>query len=129
FEGPGALRLLVELPVGFSHRRGRHQEVRVIQRARPVRLQSPLTYPFGIDAGVDDEVGDVDVLRPQLPRGRLRDGAQPELRAGESRIADATAQGCGGAGEEDVALAARQHQLRRFAPGEETRVAGHLPDL
>ena len=31
------------------------------------------------------------------------------------------------AGEEDVALAARQHQPRRLASGEEAGIAGHLP--
>src|SRR5205085_6202650 len=34
-----------------------------------------------------------------------------------------------GAGEEDVALAARQHQPRSLATGQKARVAGHLPNL
>src|SRR5580692_6539990 len=112
----GAVRLLVELPVGFGHGSGRHQEVGVIQRIRPESFDPPLTHPFGINAGVDDEMGGMDVLGPELARSRLRNGAQSELRAGESHIADAPAQRRGRAGEEDVALAARQHQLRRFTP-------------
>jgi hypothetical protein len=99
----GALRLLVELPVGFSHGSGRHQEVGVIQRIRPESFDPPLTHPFGINAGVDDEMGGMDVLGPELARSRLRNGAQSELRAGESHIADAPAQRRGRAGEEDVA--------------------------
>ena len=34
-------------------------------------------------------MGDVDVLRPEFARHRLRDGAQPEFRAGKRRIAGA----------------------------------------
>jgi hypothetical protein len=128
-EGPGALRLLVELPIGFSHGSRRHQEGGVIQRVRPESFDPPLTHPFGINAGADDEMGDMDVLGPELARSRLRNGAQSELRASESRIADAPAQVGGRADEEDVALAARQHQLRRFTPGKEAGVAGHFPDL
>ena len=71
----------------------------------------------------------MDVLRPELARHALRDGAQAEFGAGERRIADAAAHAGGGAGEEDGALAARQHQPRRLAAGEEAGVAGHLPDL
>src|SRR5215470_6089490 len=128
-EGPGALWLLVELPVGFRDGCRRHQQIRIIQRVRAQRLDAPLPYPFGIDPGIDDEMGDVDVLRPELARHRLRDRAQAELRAGECRIADTAAQARGGAGEEDVALAARQHQPRRLAAGEEAGIAGHLPDF
>ena len=74
-------------------------------------------------------MGDVDVLRPELARHRLRHGAQAELGAGEGGIAAAATQARGGAGEEDVALAPRQHQPRRLAAGEKAGIAGHLPDL
>src|SRR6187431_2585669 len=69
------------------------------------------------------------VLRPEFARHRLRYRAQPELGAGKGRIAAAAAQAGRGAGEKDVALAARQHQSRGFAAGQEARIAGHLPDL
>src|SRR5579859_4867050 len=105
-ERPGALRLLIELPVGFRDRGGRHQKVGVVQRVRPERLQPPLTHPFGVDAGINDEVGDMDILRPELARGRLRHGAQAEFGAGKGRVTDAAAQRRGCAGEEDVGLAA-----------------------
>src|SRR5262245_49589929 len=128
-KGPGALRLLVELPVRLRDGCRRHQEIRIIQRVRPQRLDAPLPHPFGIDPGIDDEMGDMDVLRPKFARHRLRDRAQAELRAGECRISDAAAQARGGAGEEDIASAARQHQPRRLAAGEEAGIAGHLPDF
>ena len=85
--------------------------------------------PFGIDAGIDDQMRDMDVLRAQFARHRLRHGAQAEFGAGKRRIAGAATERRGGAGEEDVALAARQHQPRRLASGEEAGVARHLPDL
>src|SRR5690348_12507597 len=114
FEGPGALRLLIELPVGLRHRCRRHQEVGIVERVRPERFDPPLTHPFGVDAGIDDEMGDMNILRSKLARRRLRDGPQSELGAGERGIADAAAERGGCTGEEDVALAARQHQLCRL---------------
>src|SRR5882762_7908520 len=113
-ERPGALRLLIELPVGFRDRRRRHQEVRVVEGIRPKCLDPPLAHPFGVDAGVDNEVSDVDVLWAQFARGRLRDRTQAELGAGERSVSGSTAQGGGRPGEEDIALPARQHQANRF---------------
>src|SRR5262249_43152646 len=81
------------------------------------------------DTGIDDEMGDVDVLRSQFARHRLRHCAQAEFRAGEGGIAAATAQRRGRAGEEDIAAAPRQHQPCGFAAREEAGIAGHLPDL
>src|SRR4029079_4545262 len=43
--------------------------------------------------------------------------------------AAAPAQPRGVAVEEDIALAARQHQPRRFAPRQEAGPAGHFPDF
>src|SRR5229473_7755791 len=72
-ERPGAAWLLVELPVGFRDRRRRHQEIGVIEGTGSERLQPPLTHPFGVDAGVDDEMGNMNVLRAELARGGLGD--------------------------------------------------------
>src|SRR6478609_1218580 len=129
FERPGALRLLIELPVGFRDRRRRHQEIGIVEGIRPKRLDPPLAYPFGVDAGVDDEVRDVDVLRAQFACRCLCNRAQAELGAGERRVSRSTAQGGGRPREEDIALAPRQHQASRFAPGQKAGVAGHFPDL
>src|SRR5882762_7137872 len=62
FEGPGALRLLIKLPVGFRDRGRRHQQVRIVECIRSQRFDPPLAYPFGVDAGIDDEMGDVNVF-------------------------------------------------------------------
>src|ERR1700758_3933892 len=70
-KGPAAPRLLVKLPIGFCDRRRRHQKVGVVERIRPQRFQPPLADPFRIDARIDDEMCDMDVLRPELQRRRL----------------------------------------------------------
>src|SRR4029077_10538684 len=71
FERPGALRLLIEQPVVFRDGRRRHQKSGFVQRIRPERLDPPLAHPFGVDAGIDDEMGDMDALRTQLACGCL----------------------------------------------------------
>src|SRR5206468_3471289 len=68
-ERPGALRLLIELPIGFRDRGRRHQEIGIVKGVRPQRVDPSLADPFGIDAGIDDEMSDVDVLRTQFACG------------------------------------------------------------
>ena len=130
-ERPGVARLLIDLPIGLGDRGRPHQPARIEigERRLPLPLRDPLAHPRRIDAGVDDQMGDVDVFRTQFACGRLRNGAQAELGAGKGRVACSAAQGRRGAREEDVALAPRQHQARRFAAGQEAGITGHLPDL
>ena len=71
----------------------------------------------------------MDVLGPELPRHRLGHGLQAEFGRGKRRIALPAPAAGSRAGEEDLALAARQHQPRRFPPRHEAREAGHFPDL
>src|SRR5258705_12154890 len=127
FKCPGAARLLVKLPVGRRNRRRRHQQVRVIKRLLTPEPLATRAHPGGVDAGIDDQVRDVDVFGSELARHRLRHRAQSKFGAGEGRITAAAAQGGGGAGEEYIALAARHHQPRRFAPGDKAGPAGHFP--
>src|SRR6185369_17278951 len=94
-ERPGAARLLVELPIGLGDRRWRHQEIGIIERIRPQRLDSPLAHPLGVHAGVDDEMSDMDVLRSELTRRRLGYRTQTELGTGEGRVAGSATQGRG----------------------------------
>src|SRR5262249_31617023 len=111
-ERPGVARLAIELPIGLRDRGRIHELVRLepLERVRARALLDAFAYESGVDAGVDDEMRDMDVLRPELPRHALGDGAQAELGARKRRIADAAANARGRAGEEDAALAARQHQ-------------------
>src|SRR5260221_4347057 len=127
--GPGTARLLVEQPIGFSDRRWRCPQVGIIERIRPQRLDPPLTHPLGVHAGVDNEMGDVNVLRSEFARRRLGYRTQAELGTGEGRIAGSAAQGRGRTGKEDIALAPRQHQAGCFATGKKAGIAGHFPDF
>jgi len=72
---------------------------------------------------------DMDILGAQFARGRLCNGPQAELRAGEGRISRSTAKARRCAGEEDIAFAAGKHQASCLAAGEEAGIAGHFPDL
>src|SRR5215471_6411688 len=98
-ERPGAARLLIKLPVSSRHRGWRHQQIGIIQRLLAPELLASLAHPRRVDAGVDNQMRHVDVLRAQLARHRLRDRAETELGAGKRRISAAAAQGSGGASE------------------------------
>jgi hypothetical protein len=119
------------LPISFGYRGGPHQTARIEigERRLALPLLDPLAHPGGVDPGVNDQMGDVDVLWAELARGTLRHRTQAELGAGEGCIADPAAHAGGGPGKKDVAPAARQHQARRLATGQEASVARHLPDF
>ena len=76
-----------------------------------------LAHERGVDAGIDDQMRDMDVFGPELPRHALRHRAQAGLGAGERRIADAAANAGGSAGKENAAFAVRQHHARGLAAG------------
>src|SRR6266481_2060579 len=72
FKSPGAARLLVELPVGRRNRRRRHQQIGIIKRFLAPEFLPPFAHPRGVDAGIDDQMRDVNVLGSKLARYRLR---------------------------------------------------------
>src|SRR3546814_2896890 len=84
---------------------------------------------FGVDRAVDDDMRDMDALRPQFARHRLGEHPQRRLGPRKGREARSAAQARRRAGEEDGAAAARRHALRRLAPHQETGEARHFPDL
>src|SRR5258706_16412994 len=92
-ESPGIAPLLIELPVGFGDRRRPHQAIRIqiLERLRSLAVHDQLPHPFGIDAGVDDEMGNMDMLGTEFARHRLRHRAQSELCTGKGRKAGAAA--------------------------------------
>src|SRR5439155_796123 len=130
-ERPGVAGLLINLPVGLGDRCRPHQPawIEIGEGGFALPLLDPLAHPGGVDARIDDQMGDVDVPWTELACGSLRHSAKAELGAGEGGIADPAARAGGGAGKEDVAPAARQHQARGLARSQEARVTGHLPDL
>src|SRR5271168_1745984 len=78
FESPGAAWLLVKLPIGRGDGCGRHQQVRIVERFLAPELLATLAHPGGIDAGVDDQVGDMNIFGPEFARHRLRYGPKSE---------------------------------------------------
>src|SRR5437667_1798337 len=120
-EGPGVGGLLVEVPVRIRHGVGPHEPAgsETVERRFPPAFPDPLADPGGVDAGIDDEVSDVNVLRSELPGGALRERSQAEFRAGEGRVPDAPAKARGGAREEDASAPTPHHEASRFSPGQE----------
>ena len=84
---------------------------------------------LAVDRAIDDQMGDMDILRCELARHRLRDRAQAELRRRERGEAGAAAHAGSGAGKQDRAATARHHVARRLAAGQEAAIAGELPSL
>src|SRR3546814_1766176 len=84
-EGPGGLRLVEKIPIGVGDRVRRHQPVgiEIVERFAAFALRDDVAHEGGIDAGIDDEMRDMDLLRPQFARHRLRDRAEAELRSEE----------------------------------------------
>src|SRR5438270_8344924 len=92
-ERPGVARLLVDLPIGLGDRFRPHQPARIeIGEGRlAFPLLDPLTHPGSVNAGVDDQMRDVDALRAELARRALCHGAQAEFGAGKGGVADSAA--------------------------------------
>src|SRR5271154_2732304 len=82
---PRVARLLIDLPIGIGDRFGTHEtpRIEIVQRRFAFAVFDPLAHPCGIDAGIDDQMGDVNVAGTEFPRGALRYRAQTELRARE----------------------------------------------
>src|SRR5947209_13845726 len=104
-ERPGIARLLVNLPIGLADRGGAHQPagVEIGERRVALALLDAIAHPFGVDPGVDDQMGDMDALRAELAGGALRHRAQPEFGAGERGVTDAAPEAGSGARKEGVA--------------------------
>src|SRR5581483_3448722 len=71
-EGPGVARLRVQVPVVVGDVLGIEDAVLLLAR---VGLGEAAADELGVDGAVDHDVGDVDVLRPQLARHALRQRA------------------------------------------------------
>src|SRR5215472_9729933 len=130
-ECPCVARQLVELPICVSYRLGAHEPrgVEILHCVVALAFTDSIAHPCRIDAGVDDEMRDVDILWSKFARRTLCDSAQAEFCRGERSVADAAAQTGGRTGEENASAPARDHQACGFAPCDKSRVTGHLPDL
>src|SRR5258708_24304664 len=96
-ERPRIAWLLIDLPIGIGDRIWPHQAagIEIGERRFAFPLSDPVAHPFGIDAGVDYQMRDMNVLGPEFSGGALDHRAQPELSAGEGGIADPAAQARG----------------------------------
>jgi acyl-CoA dehydrogenase len=101
----------------------------ILQRLGAAALFNAVADKRSVNARIDDQMRDVDILRTELASHALRDRAKSELGARKCCIANAATHTCGGAGEEDAAFAVRQHQACGFAAAQEPGIAGQLPDL
>src|ERR1700739_3918709 len=83
FERPSVARLLIDLPIGLGDRFRPHQPagIEIDEGGLALPLLDPLAHPCRVDAGVDDQMGDVDVLRTELARRTLRYRTQAGLGA------------------------------------------------
>src|SRR5437588_10403658 len=99
-ERPRVARLLADLPIGLGDRFRPHQPARIEigEGGLALPFLDALAYPGGVNAGIDDQMRDVDALRAELACRTLRHGAQAEFSAGESGVANSAAHSGGGAG-------------------------------
>src|SRR5260370_30683471 len=128
-ERPGVARLPINLPIGLGDRVRPHQPSRIEigEGGLAFPFLDPLAHPGGVNTGIDDQMRDMDALRAKLARRALRYSAQAEFGAGKGGIADPAAHSRSGAGKEDIAAAAPQHQARRLAAGPEASGTVHAP--
>ena len=89
FLGPGTWMLPVQIPVVFGNRVDleRAADPALVQRAGEEAAQA-----IAIDQSVDDDVGDVDALRPEFARHALCQHPQTCLGGGEMGEARLAAQ-------------------------------------
>ena len=87
--GPGAFVLAVQMPVILG------DIVRLqntIHGFEGIAFGEAFPDKGGVDCAVNDDMGDMDALRPQLPREALGEGAKAVLGSGKGGIACAAAQ-------------------------------------
>ena len=123
---PGAARLLVEAPVVLGDGVGIENAVPLLQR---IALGEIVADEGGVERAVDHRMRDMDARGPELARHALRQRPQAMLGAGEGGEAGAAAHARRGAGEEDGAALARDHDLGDLAAHQEPGEAAHLPHL
>src|SRR6185369_14887939 len=81
FMGPAVSGLLMREPIRFCDRGSFRQAIRRdFADVDPFRRFHALMNRFAVDAGVDQEMHDVDIFWPELARHRLGYRAKPEFR-------------------------------------------------
>ena len=129
-EYPGIARLLIELPIGFRRRDRSHQTVgvEILDRLRPFSTHDELTHPFGIDAGINYQMGTwiffgpssraIDCATARNPNLALANAAKP---GPPRKLAVAPVK--------KIFPLPRPSIKRGLPAGEKARVASHFPHL
>ncbi|MNL30638.1 hypothetical protein D3C87_1523860 [compost metagenome] len=94
-----------------------------------VLLGKTVANEVGIDRTVDDDMGDVNVHRPQLTGHALRQGTDAVLGAGERGKSCSASHAGGCASEQYRSVLTLGHANGHFTGVEKTRETGHFPDL
>src|SRR5260221_6862058 len=84
---------------------------------------------MSVDARVDDQMRDVNMLGPEFAGHGLSHRAKSELGGREGGVTRATAQSSRRAREKDLPCFTGKHDARRFPASDETREAGQFPYL
>ena len=113
------------MPIGVGD--GVHAEQAVLA-ALFLELRVARIEHIAVDAAVDDDVGDVNPLRPPVARHGLRQRAQRGLGRGERSERRAAFDRGRCAGEDERAAAARDHTPAGFTPDQKTAQTPHPPD-
>ena len=123
---PGAARLAMDVPVVLDDRLDAQQPVGtgLLLAVGHARQQ-----PLALDAAVDDDMGDMEALRPELARHRLDHEAQSALGGVEGGEARPAAQRARGAGEDHRAAAERRQAAHRLAGEQEAGEAADPPGV
>src|SRR6266702_1552784 len=110
FERPGAAVLMVQHPIGIGDGGDVEEAVRA---TRILQFRPQAEQAIALDAAVDDDVPDMDSLRPEFARHALGERTQRRLGRGKRRKIGLAAQRCACAGENQRAAAARQQRWDR----------------
>src|SRR5260370_21241970 len=126
---PAISRLIVQCPVGLSNGAGLDQAVRRKIGHRSGGGAEPPVDRLAIDRAIDDQMGNMNILRSELARHGLCHRAQAELRRRKRGEAGTAANAGGGASKQDRAAAAWRYVTCCFATGQKATIAGEVPCL
>jgi hypothetical protein len=114
--GPTVFGLLMREPIGFGDRGSLGQAVRRdLLGLGPRGRSHTLMDRLAVDAGVDQKMHDVDVVRPEFARHGLSYRAQSEFGRRKCRKSLTAPNAGGSSGKEDRAVSAWNHDASGFA--------------
>ena len=126
--GPTVFGLLMREPIGFGDRGSLGQAVRRdLLGLGPRGRSHTLMDRLAVDAGVDQKMHDVDVVRPEFARHGLSYRAQSEFGRRKCRKSLTAPNAGGSSGKEDCAVSAWNHDASGFAANQGIRRGTPVP--